>query len=895
MTELDIRADIAPDAEPDGDPGDWLWRDIGSYRRQTVDVELGYGRSDEASDIEPGDASATFDLRDSLLSPRSPYSELYGRIGPNTPIRYRLRIGADDFGRTVASGWGTSSDGHAWAATASHSVSGGEGKVAIAAANNAAESYLVGVGALDTDITYSASVSAITTGAPWISALEIRRQDSENLYRVHTEFKPAGVITIKVARRQNSVNTDLVEDLTTAATYTANSKVWTRVQVDGGRLRAKVWSGVLGDEPDAWNLWTTVVRIEAGGVGLYQWRLVGNTNVGTLTASIDNLTIDALLWSGNVPEWPPRWDKSGNDSTIGLSAAGPLRRLGQGDDPIRSPLARLLPQYSPAGYWRLEDAGGATSAASDLAAGVAAYVSGVTFADDDSPPGASSALKLGGTGTYNFKGQITGNTTGNFAGLLFIKFASLPAGDTAVVEWRARTGDVRRWVIEASAGSWRLLAYDANGTVIHNGGPVLYVDAPTEWTALQLETVQNGANIDWAMIWNRVGSSTFWSDSGSFAAVSTRLTDVWIPSSVGMVDALVSHIWAGTEALPFIDSTFLKVFAGYVGELAADRVQRLCNEEGVIVTVAPGESEPLGRQRSAKFLDLLRECAAADLGVLYERLGTLGYLPRGARVNPIVRMTLDWSAGQLAEAPQPTDDDQRLRNRWTVSRTDGSSATADNPESIARHGAVGDSAEINIETDGRLRYFAEWYTHLTTYDDMRWPSIEIDLLANPDLVPDFLTCRIGSRIQVINPKDQVAGLTIDLIIEGIQQTIGRNRWDVTLTCSPALPWMVGVYDNAAKRYDSRNSTLNAGYSSTATTMVVTFPRLGDAWSTTDEPYDWLVAGERITVTSMGAVAGTFGAYTQSAAVNRSINGVAKAQLIGAPVHTHPAQVARYAL
>ena len=105
---------------------------------------------------------------------------------------------------------------------------------------------------------------------------------------------------------------------------------------------------------------------------------------------------------------------------------------------------------------------------------------------------------------------------------------------------------------------------------------------------------------------------------------------------------------------------------------------------------------------------------------------------------------------------------------------------------------------------------------------------------------------------------------------------------------------MAVYDDTRKRYDSRTSTLNTSYSAGATSMVVRFTDIRDAWSTTSEPYDWIVSGERITITSMGAVTGS-GPWTQTATVTRSVNGVVKAQVSGAPVHMHPEQQARYAL
>lgn len=888
----DIRVDIAPDADPDGSPSDWQYLDISSYRRQSADIELNQGRDDEAAAVEAADSTIVFDLRDGLLAPRNPNSELYQRIGVNTPIRYRLPLANDDFGRTVVGSWGTADSGQTWSTGPSfNAVNGGSGKVGITAPNITSKGVLLGVASLDIEVVYSVSIEAVTTGAPWISAVQLRRVDDDNHYRVHTELKPLGVITQKVSRVLDGVLTDLAEDLTVTGTYGIGTKVWTRAQAVGGSIRCKAWVGVLGDEPPEWNIVTSAVTIEGGGFAFYQWRFVGNTNVGTLTVSIDDFTLEAMLWNGQVPEWSPRWDKSGNDSTLTLIPAGPLRRLGQGEDLVESPLSRQLPRYSPAGYWKLEDGSEATAAASGIAGGPAAYVSAVSFGDADSPLGASSAMKLGATGTYNFKGQITGNTTGNFAALFFIKFASLPAGDTNVIEWRARSGNVRRWVIRAISTGWQVKVYDAVGDLLYDGGTLLYIDAPTEWTAVQLETVQDGANVDWTLIWNRVGSETFWASGDTFAGTSTRLADVWIPSSAGMVDALISHIWAGNESLPFVDETFLAVSSGYVGELASDRISRLCAERGVSVTITPGDSEPLGRQRPGRFLDLLREAATADVGVLYERLGALAYLPRSARVNVPVRMVLDWSGGDLAEAPQPTDDDQRLRNRWTVSRPDGSQVTAQNDESIRRYGTVSDSAEVNIASDDRLKYFAQWFTHLTSYDDLRWPSIQINLIANPHLIPDFLTCRIGSRVQVINPKDQVAGIVIDLIIEGIKQTIGRNRWDVTLTCSGATPWDAAVIESATVpvRLDTAGCELASAVSSTATSWTVDTTE-GPAWNpATTFPILMKCGGEVVNVISIT------GAGPAGQVLNidqRSVNGVVKGHDAGAAVSlAYPSRLA----
>ena len=879
---LDLRVDIAPDVDPDSDPADWAWMDVSSYRRQTVAVELNQGRDDEASYVEAGDSSVTFDLRDGLLSPRNPHSELYQRVGQNTPIRYRLKIAYDDFTRANQSGLGTSDSGHTWVTQAGYTVTGNAGAIAFGSPNFASLAYLSDAGSLDVDVVHSTVLGVVTTGGPWIDATVIRMVDSDNLYRLHTEFKPSGVLYLKFVRRLAGTSTDFGgTDVTLATTYSAGTRVWTRVQADGDRLRARVWTGTAGDEPDSgWDLEVDeATEIEGTAFGLYEWRHGTNTNVGSLGVTFDNVEAHAILWTGSIPEWNPRWDKSGDDSFLPLSAGGPLRRLGQGDDGIRSPLYRQLTRYSPNGYWPLEEGSDAVTAGSAISEGRPARVSDVTFGDEDCPPGASSAMKVNSTASL-VGGYASGSTGNSWAALAFVKLNALPVTESTVYEWFTSGGTLRRWQVKADATGFVVRVFNTDGTQVATSS-ALFVDAPTEWTAVQLETLQVGGNVSWVLIWNRVGTETFWSFGGTINThTAGSLNKFAIPGSAALVDALYSHIWGGPESLPFVDTGFLAVSSGYAGEVASDRISRLCAEQSVRIAITPGDSEPMGRQRAGKFLDLLRECQDADLGILYERSGALGYIPRSARYNGTVAMELDWTGGDLAEAPEPTDDDQRLRNRWTVKRVSGSEAVYQDDTSIARHGIVPDSAEINIWQDRRLAWHAMFRTALTTIDEMRWPIIDLDLLAHPELIPQFLGLRTGSRIQVIDPQDQVPGITIDLIVEGIKQTINRYKWKVSLACSPASPWQVGTWGTSL--YAARTTTVQSLTVAGDTTFNITSTSEYHRWSTTASGYQWDLAGEVVTVTSVGAAAGT-GPYVQAVTVQRAQNGVSKDIPAGTPV------------
>lgn len=878
----DIRVDIAPDADPDGLLTDWQWRDISSYRRQSADIELNYGRDDEASTVEAADSTVVFDLRDGLLAPRNPLSELYDRIGVNTPIRYRLPLAYDDFGRT-STGWGTADSGQEWSTGPSYvNVADGVGYVSIVAANTASTAVLLDVGSLDIEVLYSVSIEAVTTGAPWISGVDIRRVDADNTYRVLTELKPAGVVTQKVIRVLDGVSSDLAEDLSVTGTYAADTKVWTRAHAVGGSIRSKAWVGTIDDEPAAWNVVTNAITIEGGGFAFYQWRYVGNTNVGTLTASIDDFALDAMLWHGFVPEWSPKWDKSGNDSTLTLSPGGPLRRLSQGEDPIESPLRRQLPGYDPGGYWPLEDSDGATRAGSALPGGRAAVVSGVTFGDSDAPPGALSSMKIDAA-TSAARGYTTSDTGAEWAAMVFFKLAALPAGEAVLIEWQCSAGTLRRWVLSFNATGFVLRVYDDDGNLDHTNSSTYAAD-PLRWVAIQLETDQNGGAVDYDLIWHQIDSETFYTFGSSIASNTVgRLSGWQIFGSTELIDTRFSHIWQGPESLPFVTDTFHKVANGYAGETASARMLRLMREEGLILNFPTADTETMGRQTSMKFEELIRECEAADAGLLIERGPAYVYLPREWRYNPLVTLPLDWGGGDLAEAPNPTDDDQRLFTRWKVSARFGSEAVYVNEEVKAKRGQVTNAKEINIDNDDRLALHAGWATALTTVDDMRWPVIELDLVAHPELIATFLTCRIGSRVTLANPKAQVAGTEVDVIIEGIKQKIGRNVWDVTLACSPAKIWtQVGIWDDDDSLWDALTTTLATDRDESQTSWSITSVNPEDAWSTTASGYLWEVGGEHVEVASVGAATGS-GPYVQAVTVVRAQNGISKAQTAGTPV------------
>ena len=115
----------------------------------------------------------------------------------------------------------------------------------------------------------------------------------------------------------------------------------------------------------------------------------------------------------------------------------------------------------------------------------------------------------------------------------------------------------------------------------------------------------------------------------------------------------------------------------------------------------------------------------------------------------------------------------------------------------------------------------------------------------------------------------------------MEYVLKRFEFKVRLNCVPESPYQVGLIDDAVKRLDSNYTTLAADITSGATSFTVAISA-GALWTTVagDLPFDIRVGGEVMTV---GAVAGASSPQTFSS-VTRSVNGVVKAHLAGAPVH-----------
>lgn len=335
---------------------------------------------------------------------------------------------------------------------------------------------------------------------------------------------------------------------------------------------------------------------------------------------------------------------------------------------------------------------------------------------------------------------------------------------------------------------------------------------------------------------------------------------------------------------------------GYAGDTAADRMSRVAADGGIPITIIgdPATTMPMGVLNNEPRLAQIRDAETADMGILHEARDSVSLLYRTRRsmVGQAPDLVLEFDGGHIMQPFEPLDDDQQTRNDVTANRRGGGSAeiirqtgrlsVLDPPLGV---GLYDDEVTVNVQTDGLLPGVAAWLVNLGTLDKARYPAVSVELAADevdPTLTAAVYAADVGDALRITGASGIGEYDDMDLIIVGYQETIGQVTGDgkrkslFTFVCRPGDLYKAATYSTS--RYDTGGSTLVTGVSATATSLSIATVAGQAVWSTTAEPYDLWMDGERITVTAM-----TGATSPQTATVVRSVNGVVKAQKAGATV------------
>jgi PKD repeat protein len=195
----------------------------------------------------------------------------------------------DDFGRTVANGWGTADRGGPWTiggTASSWSVSGGLGRLSLNTSQGFT-AYQNGVSSSSTEVAGSiASDKAPTGGGQYVSIIG-RRVSSTTDYRAKIQMRAGGAVGVWLIRNSSGTETSLATGTLAGVNYAVGDRLRVRLQVVGTSpttVRVKVWEQGTA-EPAAWSLTSTDSMAgfqAAGSVGFYAYLSGSSTNAPTV-------------------------------------------------------------------------------------------------------------------------------------------------------------------------------------------------------------------------------------------------------------------------------------------------------------------------------------------------------------------------------------------------------------------------------------------------------------------------------------------------------------------------------------------------------------------------------------------------------------------------------------
>lgn len=620
-------------------------------------------------------------------------------------------------------------------------------------------------------------------------------------------------------------------------------------------------------------------------LGAYYGQLSKNTPI---RIGVNPGTGTAYRFHGFVNEWPTRWSKDARDSTVPVTCAGILRRLTR-NRKLGSAMFRTMSGITGSGirpfaYWPMEDGSGATqfgSAASRVPP-LALSSGTATLSSDSSLPGSASLPVL--TEDLRATASLPAYTdTGLWVAQVAVKPGTQAAG-TAVLSMDTSKGSVTVAINIASL-ALVMSVRDLNGNFLFvPSTPIVNVQGT--WVSVVLQSDYQASGTD------DVITAKVISTAGNVLASITQNVGPGVhgvarqpyvnsrqgPGSSGSYGHL--GVWTDPGyTLGTDDVTIAQAMSGFTSERAGDRMIRLCREENVSfqLTGNANTTPRMGPQQNGTLLDLLRDCEAADHGLLYELEFGLGHLAQSQRYNLTSSMDLDFNAGDIAEPPEPADDDQQTVNQYTASRTSASSAISEDEGSVADDGLYAGSGTFNLADDTQLDHIASWKVHLGTIDEDRWPAIPIRLARTPIRITAWIALTIGGRMTAANPPDTGSPDTIDAIVEGWTETISPHMWEAVLNTSPTRPFEAfEIADQTFGRIETAGSIVNTAAASGATSLKLCTIS-GPLWITSaarpgDFPFDLNATGERVTATAMGSLtaASFVAAGTTASAVNAAV-------------------------
>lgn len=601
----------------------------------------------------------------------------------------------------------------------------------------------------------------------------------------------------------------------------------------------------------------------------FEAQAVGATSFADTAPSARTWTVTAgaitnvyRRFVGEVSKWPPQWDTGGKDVTTPITASGIFQRYNQSKTVLQSTLRRRIPSLVSA-YWPMEEGVDATQASSPTSGVPPMQVSGVTWAADSSLPGSGPLPQLSPPSAMT--ARVPAVPAGDWQVECVYKLGTLPASPTLMmqVNLAGGTGSQVQFLIGVAVA--RIQVLDSTGAVVATADstPDHFTD---NWGRLQIKMSTTAGNVTARTSWIVIGASTAGNVATAFSGTPgfvTKVSGLWGSGFAGMS---IGHlgVFPFNSASPYDNADI-----AFDGETAAVRLSRVASEQAVPLSIAArnADTELVGPQAQDTLLNVLTATAQADEGLLCEAREFLGlrYRGRASLYNQASALDIPYTTAgpQALMAPlRPVDDLQGVRNDSTVTRLNGSSGRSvviTGPLStLAPPLGIGtgydEDVTLGLHSDDQTALHAGWHTHLGTWDEARFPEVNLSLEKNPALIPAVARIDTGSRIRITPPLlKQLPPDAIDQLVLGYEENISQFSWRFAFACQPYGPWLVGILDDPVYgRADTDGSSLLAPATPTDTLLRVQ-TSAGPPWVTDPAqfPFDLTVGGEIITATACG--------------------------------------------
>ncbi|MBN1174535.1 MAG: hypothetical protein JXA67_20370 [Micromonosporaceae bacterium] len=625
-----------------------------------------------------------------------------------------------------------------------------------------------------------------------------------------------------------------------------------------------------------------------------------NTPIRVSVGTSVRVTAEVSSWATDQTRDFRRTPRRGS-AWCDIQAGGLLQRVGQWTEVLQSPITRQLSSYSSSlGLWPFEDDDGSailTNVAGSLVSGT--FTGNIDFRGDDGSEGSDQTLIVGSGASL--RGTFKSVSTSGWQTLFHAKLAAAPSSATysELFALTLSNGNTVRWSINNA--NYQVVTASSDGTVLSTV-TVLWTSTtdPTTWVRYRLKMTVSAGTVSVEPAWYDENAAAVYGTSGTYAAAATGALRGWsIQGSSWTVDAAYSHVMGTSDSTLNLTSNYdaFASFNGYDGEKTAARWVRLMTENGLNYQYDGdfGTAALMGPQKSDTLPELIREIRDTEDGLIYDSADEVEITLRlrDSRYNQTPKLEL--FAGDMPALPREVTDDLDISNVVTAQQRNGGSATSrDDITPFVGTAPPPDGAgeyrrtvNVNIFDENDLSLWSDWYLSRGTVDLPRFPQVEVNMDAvSASTRAAAESVNIGDVITITGIREYV----IRLNVLGYTETIGTHSRSIVFTCAPDQQFVIALYDDA--RYDSASSYSATNASVAATSLVIFTTNFGDVWSTVDTPYDILVAGEQMTVKTMGAVTGT-GPYQQIATVTRGVNGIVK--FINAGDDVHIATPGRYAL